>query len=169
MKTPSLSSGLACREPLRDGEAPKRACLVGFTLVEVAMSLGIFAFAIIPIIGMISTGLNVSKDSIDASTMSQIFRISEAYASTNTDASLVGTNLYFTSYAERLTNSAAGAAAAVYQVNFATNSPNDAAQGLMARRLLTVSIVKAAATTVTNSARFFQLSRDPVDLKSCFP
>ncbi|MEI6493918.1 MAG: hypothetical protein WCO94_15320, partial [Verrucomicrobiota bacterium] len=52
----------------------------GFTLVEVAMALGLFAFAIIPIIGMMGTGLCVSKDSIESSTLAQIFRQAEAYA-----------------------------------------------------------------------------------------
>jgi hypothetical protein len=54
-----------------------------FTLVEVAMALGIFAFAIIPVIGLMGTGLRVSKESIDASTTANIYRLTEAMLSTN--------------------------------------------------------------------------------------
>ena len=137
-----------------------------FTLVEVVIALGIFAFVIVPIIGMIGNALSVSKDSVDASTAAQIFRVVEAYASTNTDTTLTGTNLYFNNYGEMMTN--ASAADAAYQVNFLTNTPSDSAQGLLAKRLVRVSIVRATATNVVipNGTRFLQMSRDPSDLRN---
>jgi uncharacterized protein (TIGR02598 family) len=145
----------------------------GFSLVEVAIALGIFGFAIIPIIGIMGVGLNVSKDSIDTSTMAQIFRAAEAYASSETnDSVLAGKNLYFTHYGEQLSNGSqtrSDGKMVVHQVNFAMNAPSDAAQGLLARRLVKVSIVKAAAPGVINGVRFFQISRDPAELRSYFP
>ncbi len=125
------------------------------------MALGLFAFAIIPIIGMMGTGLCVSKDSIESSTLAQIFRQAEAYAATNTDNS--GT-LYFSSYGEKLTNSSG----AIYQMSFSNATPADAAAGLLARRLVQTTVVKSAATNVAipNGTRFLQLSRDPADLRA---
>ena len=133
----------------------------GFTLVEVAMALGLFAFAIIPVIGMMGTGLCVSKDSIESSTLSQIFRQAEASAATNTDNA--GT-LYFTRYGEQLASSSG----AIYQMSFSNATPTDAAAGLLARRLVQTTVVKAAATNVAipNGTRFLQLSKDPADLRT---
>ena len=132
----------------------------GFSLVEVAMALGLFAFAIIPVIGMMGTGLSVSKDSIESSTLAQIFRQAEAYAATNTDNA--GT-LYFTRYGEQTNLSGA-----IYQMSFSNATPTDAAAGLLARRLLQTTVVKAAATNVAipNGTRFLQLSKDPADLRT---
>ena len=50
-----------------------RRCSRGFTLIEVAMALGIFSFAIIPVIGMMGTAQNVSQESIRASTRARMF------------------------------------------------------------------------------------------------
>lgn len=132
----------------------------GFSLVEVAMALGLFAFAIIPIIGMMGTGLSVSKDSIESSTLAQIFRQAEAYAATNTNNT--GT-LYFSSYGEQTNVSGA-----IYRMSFSNVTPTDAAAGLLARRLLQTTVVKAAATNVAipNGTRFLQLSMDPADLRA---
>ena len=62
------------------------------------MPLGIFAFAIIPVIGLMGTGLKVSKESIDASTAANIYRLAEAMLSTN--ASVTSTNMYFSKNSE---------------------------------------------------------------------
>ena len=132
----------------------------GFSLVEVAMALGIFAFAIIPIIGMMGTGLSVSKDSIESSMLSQIFRQTEACAATNTNNT--GT-LYFSSYGEQ-TN----AGSAIYRMTFTNVTPADAAAGLLARRLLQATVVKVAAQNIAipNGTRFLQMSKDPVDMRT---
>ena len=126
----------------------------GFTLVEVAMALGIFAFAIIPVIGLMGTGLKVSKESIDASTTAQIFRQAKALVSTNT--SIGTTNLYFSNDG----NSAANASGAVYQAVLSAVTPADAAQGLLVRKMWQVKVVRAAATNVVFSTRVIQVSRD---------
>jgi prepilin-type N-terminal cleavage/methylation domain-containing protein len=123
----------------------------GFTIIEVAIALGIFAFAIIPVIGLMSTGLKVSKESIDASTTSQIFRLAEARLSTNAST----TEMYFSNEGEE-TN----ASAAVYQASFNPTNTADAAQGLLVRKMWQVRIVRASATNVIFSTRSIQVSRD---------
>ena len=124
-----------------------------FTLVEVAMALGIFAFAIIPVIGLMGTGLKVSKESIDASTTANIYRLTEAMLSTN--AAVTSTNMYFSNEGEP-TN----AAGAIYQANINPMNTADAAQGLLVRKMWQVTVVRAAATNVVFSTRSVQLSRD---------
>ena len=124
-----------------------------FTLVEVALALGIFAFAIIPVIGLMGTGLNVSKESIDASTTANIYRLTEARLSTN--ASVTSTNIYFSNEGEP-TN----AAGAIYQANINPTITADAAQGLLVRKMWQVTLVRAAATNVIFSTRVIQLSRE---------
>ena len=124
------------------------------------MALGLFAFAIIPIIGMMGTGLSVSKDSIESSMLSQIFRQTEACAATNTNNT--GT-LYFSSYGEQ-TNTGS----AIYRMTFSNVTPADAAAGLLARRLLQATVVKVSAPNIAipNGTRFFQMSKDPADLRT---
>ena len=124
-----------------------------FTLVEVALALGIFAFAIIPVIGLMGTGLNVSKESIDASTTANIYRLAEAMLSTN--AAVTSTNMYFSNEGEP-TN----AAGAIYQANINPTITADAAQGLLVRKMWQVTLVRAAATNVIFSTRVIQLSRE---------
>lgn len=124
-----------------------------FTLVEVAMALGIFAFAIIPVIGLMGAGLRVSKESIDASTTANIYRLAEAMLSTN--SAVTSTNMYFSNEGEP-TN----AAGAIYQANINPMNTADAAQGLLVRKMWQVNVVRAAATNVVFSTRSVQLSRD---------
>jgi uncharacterized protein (TIGR02598 family) len=126
----------------------------GFTLVEVAMALGIFAFAIIPVIGLMGTGLKVSKESIDASTTAQIFRQAKAVLSTNT--SVTSTNFYFSNEGDKLEN----VSGAIYQAMVSAVAPADAAQGLLVRKMWQVKIVRASATDVIFSTRAIQVSRN---------
>jgi len=124
-----------------------------FTLVEVALALGIFAFAIIPVIGLMGTGLKVSKESIDASTTANIYRLAEAMLSTN--AAVTSTNMYFSNEGEP-TN----AAGAIYQANINPMNTTDAAQGLLVRKMWQVKVVRAATPDFVFSTRSVQVSRD---------
>jgi hypothetical protein len=117
------------------------------------MALGIFAFAIIPVIGLMGTGLKASKESIDSSTTANIYRLAAAMLSTN--ASVTTTNMYFSNEGN-VTN----AAGAVYQAMTTSVPPTDAAQGLMVRKMWQVKIVRAVATNVIFSTRAIQISRD---------
>lgn len=117
------------------------------------MALGIFAFAIIPVIGLMGTGLKVSKESIDAATTAQIFRKAEAALYGN--AAVTSTNMYFSNEGE-----ATNSSGAVYQAVMSAVTPADAASGLLVRKLWQVKVVNAAATNVVFSTRTIQLARD---------
>lgn len=54
--------------PFKSGNALNQ----GFTLVEIALSLGIMAFAFLGVIGLLPVGLGASKQAIDATLVSQI-------------------------------------------------------------------------------------------------
>ncbi len=122
-----------------------------FSLVEVAIALGIFAFAIVPIVGLMGAGLKISKDSIDSSTTTQIFRKALALIETNSSV----TEVYFSKEGKVM-----GSVGAVYKANLTATNLSDAAQGLLARRVWRVSVVKADAQSVTNAVRTIQISRD---------
>jgi uncharacterized protein (TIGR02598 family) len=53
----------------RDGRARRAA---GFSLVEVALSLGIIAVAFVPLLGLLPLGLDVSRRAIDTTIGAQI-------------------------------------------------------------------------------------------------
>lgn len=117
------------------------------------MALGIFAFAIIPVIGLMGTGLKASKESINASTTAQIFRIADALVAS--DASVTTTNMFFSNEGEQTDSSDA-----VFKAVVSPLSPNDAAGGLLVRKMWQVQIVNPAATNVIYSTRSIQVSRD---------
>lgn len=52
--------------------ARRRAC--GFSLIEVVISLGIFVFAMVPIIGVTSSGMKNLRDSMDDTVRADIVR-----------------------------------------------------------------------------------------------
>jgi len=150
-----LPVALLSRNRNKSAEALQRfqvGARAGFTLVEVAMALGIFAFAIIPVIGLMGTGLKASKESIDASTTTQIFRQAEAVLATNASV----TDIYFSNEGEKLAN----ASGAVYQAVMSAVTPNDAAQGLLVRKMWRVKIVRASAPSAIFSTRAIQVSQD---------
>ena len=70
----------------------------GFSLVEVVMAIGILSFAMVPLVGMLPTGLNTFRNSIDRSVSTQIAQriISEARQTGFTNLSSLQVNRYFT-------------------------------------------------------------------------
>lgn len=126
--------------------------------MEVALALGIFAFAIIPVIGMMGTGLNVSRESVESTTWSQIYRQVQSMDL----AALGDTSLYFSNNGEK--TSGPSDPATVYRVSLTAASPDDAAKGLVTRRLVQVKIAKSAAPSQLLSQRFLQSSMDPAAL-----
>ncbi len=119
------------------------------------MALGIFAFAIIPVIGLLSTGLSASRESVNVTTISQILRAADALLSTN--LSVTSTNLHFTQEGERVP---AGDSMAVFQARVSQVTPTDAARGLLSRKIWQVQIVNPSATNVVYSTRTIQFSRE---------
>ena len=146
------------------------ACKRGFTLVEVAMALGIFAFAIVPVLGVMGVALNVSKESVDSTAMSEIFRLVEARTMTSgTTTSSPATRgfstsgpFYFTNYGEEVTTN--GHANAVYQAVLADITSVDAAQGLLARRVVEVTVLRVSGSSDILSQRVLELTKDPINL-----
>jgi len=138
----------------------------GFSLVEVAVALGIFAFAITPVVGLMGLSLNASKDSIDASAMTQIFRLAETRATTSASSTSSLAAMYFSNDGEEDTTSTH--ANTIYLVNFNPVSRTDAAQGLLARKLWEVTVTRASTPNTILSKRFLQVSSDPADLISYF-
>src|SRR5437868_7481710 len=58
------------RHPLRTGEG---ACPTqhGFTMVEIALSIAVVAFALVAILGVLPTGMTVQKDNRDDNVINQ--------------------------------------------------------------------------------------------------
>ena len=70
----------------------------GFSLIEVTIALGIFAFAMIPIIGLVSSGMKSLRGSMDDAVRGEIVRkvVAEAGRVPYTNlSSFNGTNFYF--------------------------------------------------------------------------
>jgi uncharacterized protein (TIGR02598 family) len=70
----------------------------GFSLIEVTIALGVFAFAMIPIIGLVSSGMKSLRGSMDDGVRGEIVRkvVAEAGRVPYTNlSSFNGTNFYF--------------------------------------------------------------------------
>lgn len=65
--------------------ATKIRCMA-FSLVEVAMALGIFSMGIIPLVGLLASGLTTNRANLDRSTQSQIFNWVQADVRSQTTA-----------------------------------------------------------------------------------
>ncbi|HLX71295.1 MAG TPA: hypothetical protein VKV04_16840 [Verrucomicrobiae bacterium] len=69
-----LSGGETPREPAAGSAAPPRLSTprrAGFTIIEIALCLGIIAFALVAIIGALPTGLNVQKNNREQTIIGQ--------------------------------------------------------------------------------------------------
>jgi len=64
--------------PIAQSFWSRRGARAAFTLIEVAISLGIFSFAFIAILGVIPSGLRSMRDSIDATAGARILQGVEA-------------------------------------------------------------------------------------------
>lgn len=68
------------KEGLRDCLPRRRGGVRGFTLVEVAMSLGILSFALTAILGLLSVGMTSFRGSLDRTMESQLLEWSYTQA-----------------------------------------------------------------------------------------
>jgi uncharacterized protein (TIGR02598 family) len=90
MKKPTRPGIPACQSPSRLSH--------GFSLIEVTIALGVFAFAMIPIIGLVSSGMKSLRGSMDDGVRGEIVRkvVAEAGRVPYTNlSSFNGTNFYF--------------------------------------------------------------------------
>jgi len=149
----------------------------GFSLIEVAMALGIFGFAIIPIIGLMGTAQVVCQDSIQASSRARIFEQITPLLSTTTDILGSGTSYYFTVTGQKTEPNGTGNLAPVFtstcvdvsgSLNNTSMFPNNAVAGLTATKVIKVYIqhyLQASPnTTSTMGTTFVVFSKDPKDL-----
>ncbi len=121
--------------------------------------MGLFAFAIVPLIGLMGGGLKISEDSIQSSNLSEIYRQAEAQLAKHTNTNAPNA-MYFTFSAGQTSE---GSADAIYQLSFTTNAPAGAFQGLLARKVWKLKVARAANTNVIVAEHFISLSQDPVD------
>ena len=137
-----------------------RGCKVrGFSLVEVVIALGLFAFAIVPLIGLMGGGLKISEDSIQSANLAEIYRHASArIASSPTNTQIAP--MYFTFSGEQATN----ADSRIYQLTFSNvPSMSDAAGGLLARKVWRLQVMRAANANIVLDEHFLMLNEDPVD------
>jgi uncharacterized protein (TIGR02598 family) len=110
----------------------------GFSLVEIALAIGIVAFGIVAVFGLLPLGMNIFRQSTDTTVGSQIFQqiVSEAQETdfdqlikdkTNSPISAGGTGVKTIRYFDNQGNELKAAAGAIYYVNTriqpATDSP----------------------------------------------
>src|ERR1700679_3083285 len=116
-----ISEAIPRRHPLVGCKRKNRA----FSLVEVVLALGIFAFAVLSIVGLMATGLNSAKDSSTNLAITNINRNLRAdlqatpYSSL---ASATSTNYYFTDGGYPTTQSSPAPSAPFYAVVLTTNA-----------------------------------------------
>lgn len=130
----------------------------GFSLIEVALSLGIVAFAFIGVVGLLPVGLNVSWQATDATVRAQIVQkvvsevqqtdfsvLTDATAKISTDFSLsppaANAPLYFDDQGNRITS--AGAISSgnfIYEAGYAVAPITVLPAGAATRRLATVTV-----------------------------
>jgi uncharacterized protein (TIGR02598 family) len=95
----------------------RRRSTAGFSLVEVALAMGIVAFAFIPLLGLVPMGLNTSRQAIDTTIQAQIVQYMTDQAQQTNFSSLSGlasaTPTCFDAYGNVTT-----ASAAVYKASY---------------------------------------------------
>jgi uncharacterized protein (TIGR02598 family) len=101
----------------------------GFSLIEIVIAIGLAAFAIVGLIGLMPQGLTTLKQSRSDSLRAEILK-SVANTAKQTDFSLIsslnGTNFYFDADGVLVTS---GSPDALYQAVLGTNSANVPASG----------------------------------------
>lgn len=74
--TPVNTSQELNQLPRRCGAgARRRRAVGGFSLVEVTLAIGIIAFAMVPLLGLLPTGMNMQRRAIENTTLAQIHQV----------------------------------------------------------------------------------------------
>lgn len=151
--------------------SPRLACLVNprqvaaFSLVEVILALGLFAFVIIPLIGLLGQGLTIGRDSANDSNLTQIYRQAGAKIIANQTSESIAP-MYFNFSAAETTSSDVNA---VYKLTFAKVVPTDAAAGLVSRNQWKLEVFSPPNASSSISRHFVLQSRDPSQMINEFP
>ncbi len=126
------------------------------------LALGLFAFVIVPLLGVLGGGLTIGRDAAQDSNLAQIYRQASAKIAATTNTNI--TEMYFTYSAEE-TNSSAG----IYKLTFSNVTPADAAGGLRARRQWKLEVFSPPGASKSIDSSFVMQSREPADMKNDFP
>lgn len=122
----------------------KRAAVRGgFSLVEVVIAIGVIAFAFIPMMGMLPTGLNLSRQAIDTTVEAQIAQQLTAEVQ-QTDFSrldeLASASIASPSYFDDQGNKVTDPANAIYQATFAISTSTTLPDAVATQKLATVTL-----------------------------
>lgn len=74
-------------------------CIVasrGFSLIEVVIAMGIFVFAVVPVIGLVSSGMKNMRQSMDDSIKADILKNVVAQIQATPYTNITASNYYFT-------------------------------------------------------------------------
>jgi len=119
----------------------------GFSLIEVTIALGVFAFAMIPIIGLVSSGMKSLRGSMDDGVRGEIVRkvVAEAGRVPYTNlSSFNGTNFYFDD--EGVQQASSNAQTIFVASNSIANPPSLVTTNTNIARLLRVTVRHFADT-----------------------
>ncbi len=135
-----------------------RSRRAAFTLIEVVVSLGIFSFALLSIVGLMATGLSTVKNSSNSQAVTNINRELRAALQATPFTNLVigtPTTYYFTANGYQTTKTGTSPNAPYYTVVMSPTTPTYPAGGTSANALsVSASIVypyPANTQAVTNS------------------
>ncbi|MEZ0254532.1 MAG: Verru_Chthon cassette protein B [Chthoniobacter sp.] len=121
----------------------RRVAVGGFSLVEVVIAIGVIAFAFIPMMGMLPTGLNLSRQAIDATVEAQIAQQLTAEVQ-QTDFSrledLASSSVVNPYYFDDQGSKVADPANAIYQAIFAISTSTTLPDAVATQKLATVTL-----------------------------
>ena len=128
------------------------------SLVEVAMSLSIFAVAVIPLMGLLAHGVKSNKVSLEETTLSSILERTTASLKSGESGPL-----FYNFYGERTSSTESVFKVEVLESN---TSSGDVAFGLVSPKKYIVNITHLQSNKIQNGviAPFLLKSRDPVTL-----
>ena len=131
------------RPALKQKESPCGNRAGAFSLVETTLAIGVVAFALVAMLGLMPVGLLSFREAMDASTSSRIVQRVSAELRQGTNVSAQQPLLYFDEQGDETTASASDGKRALYFVNTlvqpATSLPGGEASSLTT---VTVEIVK---------------------------
>jgi len=144
---------------LASQDAPnfRRTCRRAFTLIETTMAIGIMAFGLIGIIGLMPAGMTTFQKAMDTSMSSHIVQqvvtdLQQGDFSALTQARPI---LYFDDQGNRLRAATDGGAEALYYVNTVVQTPSSLPGGPSSESLATVTV------EVVKNPAHRTLQRDP--------
>lgn len=133
----------------------KQGCEQGFSLIEVVIAMGVLAFAMIAILGLMPAGLKSFRDTMDKNGQALILQYVSGELSrswSNTSPAPYTTNYYFDDEARPLTSSSDPLC--LYRVTAISTNPTAGTFTSANLRSWTVTIVKNGA--ITNTYPLFQ-------------